>query len=159
MNAKFKRHLASILLLGLFASPWHTFLKYMGMTTAFPHIVNQMLSKVLLLIAPCLMALTGYTQDSTGINPGKKTTVSPHAEGKYCVMLKDGKVVVMLNETLIDHDIVFKDGSKLTPTGDFIKKGKTTVLKNGDCVDKNGELTIHTRYIPPKMGLESCSTE
>jgi hypothetical protein len=121
------------------------------------HIKTGLLSGMLLLLLSAfgtpLMA-----QDSTALLPGKKPTVSPHNEGKYCVMLQDGKVVVMLNEKLIDRDVVFKDGSKLTPTGDFIKKGKTTVLKNGDCVDKNGELTIHTMYTPPKIvGLETCT--
>lgn len=121
---------------------------------------GNVLKMVLLVVVLVFISFGATAQDSTGMNPGKKTTVSPHAEGKYCVMLKDGKVVVMLNERIIDHDIVFKDGSKLTPTGDFIKKGKTTVLKNGDCVDKNGELTIHTMlFTAPKLGLESCTND
>lgn len=121
-------------------------------------ISSNVLKMVLLVVVLSFIAFSVKAQDSTGMNPGKKTTVSPHAEGKYCVLLKDGRIVVMLNDKLIDHDIVFKDGSKLTPTGDYIKKGKTTVLKNGDCIDKNGGLTIHTMlYIAPKLSGESCS--
>lgn len=129
-----------------------------SMLSLINDINDNVIKMVLLVVVLSFIAFGTKAQDSTGMNPGKKNTVSPHEEGKYCVMLKDGKVVVMLNERIIDHDIVFKDGSKLTPTGDYIKKGKTTVLKNGDCVDKNGELTIHTMYfIAPKLGLESCT--
>lgn len=116
------------------------------------------MSGVFFVIATCCACIPAVGQDSTTLAPSKMPSVSPHNEGKYCVMLQDGKVVVMMNDKLIDHDVVFKDGSKLTPTGDYIKKGKTTVLKNGDCVDKNGELSIHTRYTPPKIvGLETCA--
>ncbi len=119
---------------------------------------GNVVKMVLLVVVLVFISFGALAQDSTGMNPGKKTSVSPHEEGKYCVLLKDGKVIVMLNDRIIDHDIVFKDGSKLTPSGDFIKKGKTTVLKNGDCVDKNGELTIHTMlFTAPKLGLESCT--
>lgn len=127
------------------------------MQTISSYIKPGFLSGMLLLLLSAFGAPL-MAQDSTALLPGKKPTVSPHNEGKYCVMLQDGKVVVMMNDKLIDHDVVFKDGSKLTPTGDYIKKGKTTVLKNGDCVDKNGELSIHTRYTPPKLvGLETCA--
>ena len=116
------------------------------------------MSGVFFVIVTCCPCIAVVAQDSTTQAPSKKANTAPHNEGRYCVMLQEGKVVVMLNDKLIQNDVVFKDGSKLTPTGDYIKKGKTTVLKNGDCVDKNGELTIHTRYTPPKIvGLETCA--
>lgn len=127
------------------------------MQTVSVHIKTGFLSGMFLLLLSAI-GTPLMAQDSTTQAPSKKANTGPHSEGRYCVMLQEGKVVVMLNDKLIQNDVVFKDGSKLTPTGDYIKKGKSTVLKNGDCVDKNGELTIHTMYTPPNiLGMETCT--
>ncbi len=70
-------------------------------------------------------------------------TISSFADNghgdKYCAKMKDGLKVIMHKGDLLASEITLTDGSRLKTDGTVVKKdGTTWVLKDGDCVEKDG---------------------
>jgi hypothetical protein len=60
---------------------------------------------------------------------------------RYCVELKDGKMIMVEDNKPLTSEVTLNDGSKLTPAAMVIKKdGTVLALKTGDCIDKEGNV-------------------
>lgn len=104
--------------------------------------------KKLLFMATCTgMFYMASAQQDTLMN--KTNPATNPKEGKYCLVLKEGKPTVILDGRILTDDVKLTDGSKLTVTGGVVKRdGSRLVLKNGDCIDKHGSLNEHTELAP-----------
>ena len=69
-----------------------------------------------------------------------KTSIVYETMDKYCAKLKDGKLVVMHDGTIVTEEVKLNDGSKIQPDGSVIDKdGVKRFLKDGECIDKSGK--------------------
>lgn len=60
---------------------------------------------------------------------------------KYCARMKDGMMRVMYQNEAITTTIVLHDGTQIKTDGTVVKKdGTLYVLKEGECVDKDGNI-------------------
>lgn len=60
---------------------------------------------------------------------------------KYCARMKDGMMRVMHQNEPITTTILLADGTQIKTDGTVIKKdGTLYVLKEGECVDKDGKI-------------------
>ena len=58
---------------------------------------------------------------------------------KYCTKMEGGKMVVMHEGKTITKDVTLANGTVVKTDGTIVKKdGTKTMLKDGQCVDKNG---------------------
>jgi hypothetical protein len=58
---------------------------------------------------------------------------------KYCSEMKDGKLVVMHEGKVITADVTLADGTMVKMDATIVKKdGSKSMLKEGQCIDKNG---------------------
>jgi hypothetical protein len=58
---------------------------------------------------------------------------------RYCAKLRDGKLVVMHEGSVLTGDVTLKNGTQIKIDGSIVKQdGETIVLKDGECVDKDG---------------------
>jgi hypothetical protein len=67
-----------------------------------------------------------------------------HKNMKDCVMMEDGKMMVMKGgKTMqMDKDMTIQNGTMVMADGNVKwKNGKTAMLKNGDCVYMDGKMT------------------
>jgi hypothetical protein len=63
---------------------------------------------------------------------------------KDCVMMKDGKMMTMMDgkTMMMDKDMTLKDGTMVMTSGMYKnKKGKTMQLKEGECLTMDGKKT------------------
>jgi hypothetical protein len=79
--------------------------------------------------------------------------VTPDKEGSYCAVLKDGIMVLMRNGTLADGTVTLNDGSQVTKDATVLRRdGSKVILKEGDCVDINGNVqNTGLESKPPKQ--------
>ena len=84
----------------------------------------------------------------------EKAAVKPTTdanESTYCVVLKDGNLMVLSEGKQVYQDIALEDGVVLRADDKLVnKEGKTTALLNGDCVGKDGKIVA-----VPKKGKEN----
>jgi hypothetical protein len=60
---------------------------------------------------------------------------------KYCTKSKDGKLMIMHEGTTITSDVTLANGVKIKTDGSVIKSdGSKMMLKDGECIDKNGKV-------------------
>lgn len=72
---------------------------------------------------------------------------------RYCAKMKDGMMRVVIHEEPINVNIMLPDGTQIKTDGTVIKKdGTLHVLKEGECVDKDG--TISTNPTQDKGMIE-----
>lgn len=67
-----------------------------------------------------------------------------HMKMKDCVMMDDGKMMVMKGgQTMaMDEDMTMKNGTMVMKDGTVkMKDGKTTMLKDGECVYMDGKMS------------------
>ena len=98
------------------------------------------MKKLFFLFLVCFLAV-GVQAQSTG---KMKMTHKSGAMGKDCVMMDDGKMMVMKGgKTMaMDQDMTMSNGTMVMSDGTVkMKNGKTMMLKNGDCVWMNGTVT------------------
>jgi hypothetical protein len=63
----------------------------------------------------------------------------PVNDDQYCAKLRDGKLVMMHDGIIMTADVTLQNGTQIKMDGSIIKQdGETIVLKDGECVDKNG---------------------
>jgi hypothetical protein len=61
----------------------------------------------------------------------------------YCVTIKDGKAVLEYNGEVVTKEIKLQDGTVIEADGKVTTAdGKEITLKNGECVDPDGVLTL-----------------
>lgn len=85
------------------------------------------------------MAFVSLTLSAQPTAAQGKTTVS----NMICYRMKNGKIYEVKNnkEVLVKKDVTLKNGTIVMPNGDYkLKDGKTMMLKNGECVDEEGNI-------------------
>ena len=66
----------------------------------------------------------------------------PIIQEKYCASLKDGQMILTQDGLQVTSEITLNDGGKVTPAGIVVKKsGNVIAMNNGDCIDKEGNIT------------------
>jgi hypothetical protein len=64
-----------------------------------------------------------------------------YISGEYCAKLKDGRLVVIHDETIMTAEVSLKDGVRIKPDGTvMVKDSVRFVLQDGECVDENGKM-------------------
>lgn len=60
-------------------------------------------------------------------------------DGRYCAKLRDGKLIIMYEGTVVTGDVTLENGTQIKTDGSVVKPdGETIVLKDGECIDKKG---------------------
>lgn len=70
-------------------------------------------------------------------------TKTKHAMMKDCCMMKDGKMMTMMDgKTMpMDHDMTMKNGTMVSSTGECtMKDGKKMMMKEGECMEMSGKM-------------------
>ena len=116
------------------------------------------LSMFVLTAFVCSTAVFAQDSTSTSTHSTQSTTKQTHKMGhekmggmhkmgsmkmKDCVMMKDGKMMVMKGgeKMAMDSETSFTNGSKVSTDGMLTKQdGTTKQLKNGDCVYMDGKM-------------------
>ena len=63
-------------------------------------------------------------------------------DDRYCAKMKDGVMKVVHEGEVITMDVLLADGTQVKTDGNIIKKDGTRItLKEGECVDKSGQLS------------------
>lgn len=79
-------------------------------------------------------------QDQKGTQ--EQTGMQDQAGERYCAKLKDGRVVMVSGQREISNDITLANGTKIKTEGPVVEKkdGTTKTLKEGECVDAQGNI-------------------
>ncbi len=95
------------------------------------------MKKLMFVIVAAGLSFTAFAQ---GVTPGKQDKDQPGEQ--YCARVKDGKVIVMSGQKEIYNDITLANGTKIKSEGPVIEKkdGTTKSLKEGECVDAQGNI-------------------
>lgn len=89
--------------------------------------------KIATLITACLLSLSTIT-----IAGDDKPNLHPN---KYCVKMKDGKLTVMHEGQPITATVTLDNGTQIMTDGTVVKKdGSKTMMKEGECADKEGKI-------------------
>lgn len=95
------------------------------------------MKKLIVLIITCIFTSGVFAQDYQNDKMQNQNQNTP----AYCAMLKDGKMILMADGKQMNGDVKLNNGTKITPDAVVVKKdGTQTVLKNGECVDKDGNI-------------------
>lgn len=91
----------------------------------------------------CMLSIaaqdTTMTKDT--VIKQKVGPASPNS-AQYCAAFRDGKMTIMIDDKTINKDIELQNGNKITVNGKVVRKnGSVMILKNGECVDKEGNIT------------------
>jgi c-di-GMP-binding flagellar brake protein YcgR len=79
-------------------------------------------------------------QNDLKINNKMRNRVMDKSQ-KYCAMLLDGKITLTSEGKEIYTDILLVNGTKIKTDGTVVgKDGTETMLKNGECVDRDGKI-------------------
>jgi len=63
-------------------------------------------------------------------------------DDRYCAKMKDGVMKVVHEGEVITMDVLLADGTQVKTDGNIIKKDGTRItLKEGECIDKSGQLS------------------
>lgn len=95
--------------------------------------------KKLCVLALFSLSTAAFAQDDMKIKQG-----SSSQDSSYCLVLKDGMTLLTTTAGKEIHtDITLENGTKITPSGNVVKKdGTQTMLKEGECVSSTGETVI-----------------
>jgi hypothetical protein len=89
-----------------------------------------------LLIATCVCLSAGLFAATYGIGQHSKKDIS------YCALLKDGQITLTADGKQVYADVKLEKGIKITTDGTVIyPNGFKVILKNGECVDRDGNIT------------------
>lgn len=109
------------------------------------------MKSTIILITICIFSLNAFSQI-------KDTIGNPELEKneKYCAILRDGIMILMKDGVAPTASVTLRDGSKVTIDGNVLRSdGINTVLKNGECIDVNGNIdNIIVENSRPKNKLE-----
>ncbi len=94
------------------------------------------MKSAIILMTICIFSLNALSQI-------KDTTENYQKEKneKYCAVLKDGVMVLMKDGVSRTVAATLRDGSKVTIDGNVLRSdGINITLKNGECIDMNGNI-------------------
>jgi uncharacterized protein YdeI (BOF family) len=103
------------------------------------------MKKVLVLIATVFLCTGVFAQSQMKTN-----------KMKDCVMMKDGKMMVMKDgkTTAMDNTMTMKNGTMVMADGNVkMKDGKTMMMKDGDCMYMSGKMTTEKK-MDNKMSMD-----
>jgi hypothetical protein len=93
--------------------------------------------KALIFIPLLFVVLKVKSVEQSNDNPSKN---------KYCADVKDGKLVVLQEDKMLEAEVTLGNGSRITPEANLIQKdGTTMMLKAGECVDIDGNIIKPTK--------------
>src|ERR1051325_5578942 len=93
------------------------------------------MKKIIILIAAFIYSMNVMAQVSTA---DAKNVNWKH---KYCAKMKEGKLMIMSEGKELTADASLENGVKIHTDGTLTKTDGTVVkLKNGECVDKDGNV-------------------
>lgn len=97
--------------------------------------------KLIVLVAACIFSLNAIAQDYQN----DKSRSSDKNTVKYCAKMKDGKMMVTKDDVMLTADAKLANGMTIKTDGTIIKEdGKQIALKNGECIDSNGNMKLPT---------------
>jgi hypothetical protein len=68
---------------------------------------------------------------------------------KYCVRMKDGKKTIIHQGITITKEVTLDNGIRIQPDGTIIRKdGSKTMLSEGECIDKSGNIAAENNKNP-----------
>src|SRR5437016_5965600 len=86
--------------------------------------------KTLIALMVCWYCAVGLYAQAPKSNAWAQEPVNKKA--MYCAALLDGKMVMRFDGKVLTADVTLPNGTKITTDGTII------TLRNGECVDKNG---------------------
>lgn len=96
------------------------------------------------ILIAAFVLLAGVYSAHAQVTPQKTDTTKHHSMMmKDCVMMKDGKLMVMKGGKNMEmtEDMTLSNGTTIMKDGNVkMKDGKTTSLKNGDCIYMDGKI-------------------
>ena len=103
------------------------------------------MKNIIALVASCTFILSALAQQpQQSQNSGSilaPAQTSSQWKDTYCASTRDGNIIVMNGKTELVVNMTLENGTTITTDGYVIKKdGTKTALKDGDCVDKNGNV-------------------
>ncbi len=107
------------------------------------------MKKILILAIAFSLSAGAFAQDKMD----KMDKKMDHKMGmkKNCVMMEDGKMMVMKGgkSMMMSKDMKMTNGTMVMTNGSVkMKNGKTMMMKNGDCMYMNGKMD---KMMPHKM--------
>ena len=107
------------------------------------------MKKTIFVIATCIFSLQ--------LIAGNIITSDERGDS-YCTKMKEGKLIVMHGGTELTSDAMLVNGTVIKMDGTVIKKdGTKTVLKSGQCVNKEGKMESKAK--PKAKPMEKTKTE
>lgn len=105
------------------------------------------MKKLVLVISAACFSLAAAAQADTSDRqkPGMQdpnTGMQSQTSEQYCAKVKDGRIVMVSGQREISNDITLANGTKIKPAGPIVEKkdGTTKTLKEGECVDAQGNI-------------------
>src|ERR1051325_6053645 len=96
------------------------------------------MKKLIVIIAACIFTSGVFAQDYKAEN---KMQNDKQSNSSYCALLKDGKMTLMKEGKQVNNEVTLSNGFKIRTDATLVKTDRTeTVLKNGECVDKDGNI-------------------
>ena len=94
------------------------------------------MTRKLILIAICICFSEGFLTATHIHVQNKKDNVT------YCALLMSGKIILTADGKQVYSDVKLQKGIKL-PTGGIViyPNGSKVILKNGECIDREGNIT------------------
>ena len=115
------------------------------------------MKNLIVLVTSLLFGLNVFAQDTS---TNKKMQYPQTSEKTYCALLKDGKMMLMTDGKTVNADVIFANGAKITIDATLKKKdGSEVVLKNGECVDANGEIIPDEKPVKLNQGKEELKKD
>jgi hypothetical protein len=106
-----------------------------------------------LAMVPAFVAILGahvFGQDTASL----KKHLPRQLADRYCAVFKNGKLMLMGDDLLVQNDVTLLNGDKVTINCAIIKKdGSQKPLKPGQCVEKSGNIVasdVGTGMLEPK---------
>ena len=99
------------------------------------------MKKLILLITISFSAIGLFAQNKSDLSLIAQSLDQGKMNKKDCVMMKNGHLLMMKDGKTMDMptDIVLENGMSISKNGTVTNAdGTTRVMKNGDCVDMNG---------------------
>ncbi len=108
----------------------------------------------------CLLAVFCFSHALFAQN--SSMTHKDMAKMKDCVYMKDGKMMEMMDgkTMMMDKDMTMKNGTMVMTDGSVkMKDGSAKTMKDGQCVDMNGKMTMMKKEDMKMMMHDSTNSQ
>jgi X-X-X-Leu-X-X-Gly heptad repeat protein len=111
------------------------------------------MKRIIGVLAICSLSCGAFAQDSPKMMQETGMAKTNHKK-KDCVMMKDGKMMVMKNgkSELMDNSIKLNNGTTVMTDGSIkMSDGSFKMLKEGQCMDMDGKKWMMKKKMPKDM--------